>query len=742
MRGILTTLAGVTAGASLIAAGPPAAAETTPQAPIERDQLVQMSDVGAGSLLLESLESGYYVAAPMVATDVQIDAAGPVVRARVTQRFENPSDQWVEGVYVFPLPEDAGVDRLRMMIGDRFIEGEIREREEARRIYEQAREAGRRASLVEQERPNVFTNSVANIGPGETVVVQIEYQGVAHLRDGVWSVRFPMVVGPRFVPPPELFMVASANGNVGLGVSDPAPDRDRITPPVMDPDVEPSDRLRLPVSINATINAGFALGAIESPYHPIHVERPSAGVAEVSLADGEVPANRDFALEWRAADPNAPHAALFHEERDGAHYVLAMITPPAELSANAPRRPREAIFVIDNSGSMAGQSIAQARQALLLALERLEPNDTFNVIRFDDTMELVFTEPVLATEQNVAHAVRFVAALTADGGTQMLPALRASLVDHGGVGDGRVRQVVFLTDGAIGNEAQLFQAIDAGLGRSRLFTVGIGSAPNSYFMTRAARIGRGTFTHIGDVNEVAEEMAALFQALERPVMTDLEALFPRGANAEYWPNPLPDLYFGEPVAVAAKVDSLDGVLRIDGALAGGGWSAELPLSEATDGAGVSTLWARARIAAIEESRFTGAAPSAVDAAVLSTALEYSLVSRLTSLVAVDRTPARPANLDVARRDIATMLPEGWDFEAVFGERVRPFEREALMRDPRYAALAGSDAAETAEEALGPDGLPLPQGGTLANLQMALGLMLVLVGLGVYARARRAAPARR
>lgn len=700
--------------------------------PAPGDGLVRLSEIEDGALLLRTMEAGRYIPAPLVATSVDIDISGPVVRATVTQRFENPSDAWVEGTYVFPLPDNSGVDRLRMMIGDRFIEGQIHERREARRIYEEARDAGQRASLIEQERPNMFTTSVANIGPGETIIVQIEYQDVARMRDGRFEMRFPMGLTPRYIPQNGPLQLARFDGTLN---SPAVPDAHRITPPLMLPEGEPMAGLRLPVDIEIRLDAGFALGNVASLYHATTVDRSQDGAAIVRLADGPVPANRDFVLTWTAAERAMPQAVLFTEEWNGVTYLLAQIVPPAELGETAPRRDRETIFVIDNSGSMAGASMEQARDALVMALDRLAASDRFNVVRFDDTMETVFPEAVDATPENVRIARRFVSGLEANGGTEMLPALRAALIDHRDDGPERVRQIVFLTDGAIGNEDQLFDAIARGLGQSRLFTVGIGSAPNTHFMTRAARVGRGSFTHIGDVNEVTSRMGELFEALERPVMTDLDALFPSGSLTEIWPAPLPDLYYGEPVLLTARLDRPRAGFTVEGRLAGSIWTQSLALSDARPARGVAALWARNRITGIEESRFQGVPSVDIDRAVLQTALDFSLVSRLTSLVAVDVTPARNTAEPLAHRTVPNMIPDGWDFRSVMD--AEPVERHAALDPDVLGRIHAGTPPGQSVDGEGP-GLALPQTATLSQLLMLAGaLLMLLAGLGLVAGRRLA-----
>ncbi len=697
------------------------------------DGFVTKNEIGAGALLIASTEPGLYVEAPLVAANVDMDIAGPIIRTKLTQRFTNPTDKWVEGVYAFPLPEDAAVDTLKIIIGDRFIEGEIKERAEARRIYEQAVRDGLRAGLVEQERPNLFTTSVANIGPGETVAIQIEYQDKARIEDGKYSTRFPMVVAPRYNPEPQIALTADRNGFVS--VSDPVPDRDRISPPVLHPSHEPAgvEGLRLPVSFDIAIDAGMPVNAVKSRTHDLVQFTDRSGAVHASLRNDEVAADRDFVLEWTPDTGAQPVASIFSQQRDGDTYYLATITPPS-LSAAPIRRDRETVFVIDNSGSMSGPSMDQAKEGLLIALDRLVESDEFNIIRFDDTMDLLFQTAVPATPQNIARAKRFVRNLEANGGTEMLPALRAALVDADPRDTDELRQVVFITDGAIGNETQLFDAIANNLGRSRLFTVGIGSAPNSYFMTRAARLGRGTFTYIDDVNEVADQSAKLFAALENPVMTDIRVTLPDGAAIAY-PSPVPDLYAGEPVQVAIQTPNSDGDLTISGSLNGQSWTQTLSLESAHDASGVAQLWGRAQIAAIEESRYAGASMAAVDAGVLRTALDFNLVSRLTSLVAVDVTPARPAGEPLTTRQVATMLPAGWDFAAVFGDkaeaRARRFDR--LPENVMQAINARATRDQPTDEAK--ESLDLPATAANWKLLLAFGLFLTSFGAVILGRGR-------
>jgi Ca-activated chloride channel homolog len=742
---LILFLVNLVAIAAFLAATARAVAQTPPAVPV----FVMPGEMRSGALLLKS-ENDRYVEAPLVATDVDLVVSGPTARARVSQIFHNPTDGWVEAVYVYPLPEGGAVDTLKMVIGERIIVGDIKERKAAREVYEQAKSAGRKASLVEQERPNIFTNSVANIGPRETVVVQIEYQEPVRQSGGEFSLRLPLVVAPRYHPEPIVQTVDLRSGGQGWGRTvDPVPDRDRISPPVLDPR---SNLPVNPVAITVRLQAGFPLAEVRSHHHAIKTETADEGVRVIRLAEGAVPADRDFELTWRPAESAVPAVGLFRERVGDADYLLAFVTPPVQTGSGQPeRRPREIVFVIDNSGSMGGTSIVQAKASLLYALGRLRPSDRFNVIRFDDTMDMLFSDTVAADAEHVAQAKAFVSALQARGGTEMVPPMRAALTDRRGSDSDYVRQVIFLTDGEIGNEQQLFETIGAMRGRSRIFMVGIGSAPNSFLMTRAAELGRGTFTHIGSVEQVEERMRDLIGKLESPAVTNLTATF-SSARADATPAVLPDLYRGEPLALAVKVSALDGMLEVKGMIGDRPWVVTLPLAQAAEGRGLSKLWARRKIADAEVARtLRQITPEEADQRILALGLGHHLVTRLTSLVAVDQTRSRPNGARrLTRADIPLNLPAGWEFDKVFGgERSLPVPAEQRRADAQplrqaelaaYAKVAVATAPKpVAPKAIVPsaqNGVILPKSATDAELRLWFGLALCMASLALIMIRRR------
>ncbi len=658
-----------------------------PVAPVDYDDLGEPTTVEqarAGTLLLKTERPGWFLPAPRMETKVEIQVRGMIARTTVRQQFSNPTEFWVEGVYVFPLPELAAVDRLRMVIGERVIEGQIKERKEAKRQYEQAKEEGRRASLVEQERANVFTNSVANIGPGESIEVVIGYQQELDYEDGLFQLRFPMTMTPRYIPgsphptsnPGEGMVNLEAGVDASEGQAqfqvettideftgsgwalntDQVPDASRITPPIAR--AAAAEEGLGTVRLSVDLDVGFELERVASASHLVRIGQ-AGNRYRVDLS-GQAPADRDFVLEWSPRLGQVPQAALFTEDAGSdEHYAYLLVVPPAQQASQ--RLNREVIFVLDTSGSMSGASIRQAKAALMMALDQLGPNDLFNVIEFDDSTRVLFAHPQRAFSVNVDDAKRWVGSLAADGGTEMLPALRASLVD---TDNSRfVRQVVFITDGAIGNEDHLFAEIHRGLGRSRLFTVGIGAAPNSHFMRRAAQFGRGAFTHIGLPQEVERKMGRLLQKLENPVLSDLAVEW-GDRQVEMWPAHAPDLYAGQPLVLVAKVNRLGGKVRIHGERGGRPWTTEVNLVGGSAQLGIGKAWARRKIAALMDRIVVTDSDEAMRQRVTALGLGHQLVTRYTSLVAVDVTPARPRDEPIATKLLPLQMPSGWTPEIV------------------------------------------------------------------------------
>lgn len=647
----------------------------------DTESMVRINDIESGSLLIETNRAGEYYSAPTIDTDVQIDINGLIARVNITQHFTNPTDEWVNGIYAFPLPENAAVDHLNMVIGERIIEGKIKERQQAKKIYEQAKLDGKKASLVEQERPNIFTNSVANIGPNEKISISIQYQQTLIYEQGLFSIRFPMVIGVRYIPGTQI--VEGFNGLGWATNTDQVTDASRITPPV----TKTGEGHHNPVSININLKTGFPILNVESRYHPIFKQIKGVDEYEIQLANQSTLANRDFVLTWRPQATHEPQAALFTQDKDDDRYALLMLMPP-EVDWNKQQTlAKEIIYVIDTSGSMSGESMQQAKQALLLGLSQLKSEDWFNIIQFNSYTESFSKQALPARENNIDRAKAYIQSLYADGGTEIAPALNMALSNVSK--SERIRQVIFLTDGSIGNEKQLFTIIRNKLNNSRLFTVGIGSAPNSYFMSEAATLGRGTFTYIGKIEEVQEKMSQLLNKLSHPVLSDVNMTWKDNSNIDYWPNPIPDLYIGEPLIVSLKLPKDQNQLNISGNTSQTNWSTTLPITQGGQAVGLNVLWARKKVQSLSQKVSHGGDTDEIKQAITALGLEHHIVTQHTSLVAVDVTPSKPNHLSSIDKAIPVKRPHGWNMH-----------------------IPGN----------------LPQGSTPAQLNLILGILLLLLGL--------------
>lgn len=667
---------------------------------------------GSGTLMLRGTGRGVATSLPAIrlGTDMDVTVSGSVARVRVTQVFRNGSKDWMEASYLYPLPQDGAVDSLKMVVGQHVIIGQIRKRQEARKLYEAAKTSGRRAGLVEQQRPNMFTTNVANVGPGETVMIAIEYQAPVRQVAGTFALRLPLVAGPRYAPPRLLTSPGAVADAAAVTAA-----------PVLAPKLGAIN----PVSITVHLDPGFAPANIVSPYHRIAV----SGAGErrtIRLIDGQVPADRDFELDWRSASAD-PTIGLFSEHADDGDYVMATILPPAD-TGRLIVPPREMVFVIDNSGSMGGASMDEAKASLVHALTTLRPQDRFNVIRFDDTMTQLFEHSVAATPGQVATATRFAQGLQARGGTEMLPALKAALADAAASATpGMVRQVIFMTDGEVTNEQEMLATLGREGQGTHVFPVGIGSAPNDYLMARMATMGGGTYTHVGTAAEVTPKMTALLDRLRRPSVRDLRVAV-AGADLDLTPRVLPDVYVGEPLVLLGRATAPGGTITVSGAIGEHRWTRTVKLADAVASPAVAKLWARRRIDDIETERTLGKLEDGVaDTQIAEIGLEHALVTSQTSLVAIDETPVRPAGETLRREDLPINLPAGWDFDSLFGGEAA---RAAIANENTLAARAAEQARLKA--------LDLPQTATGFAATLAGGLLMLMLGAtGLVLLRRRA-----
>lgn len=609
-------------------------------------------------------------------TDIQVEITGLTARIEVKQYFENTGQDWSEAVYRFPLPPGSAVDRMRVHVGERILEGVIEEKETARRQYTQARASGKVASLVEQQRPNQFETRLANIGPGDQISVDISFLTQVDYRDGSFSLRIPMTFTPRWSDgqrgaPPLKFTAGNSLQNTQ------ALDDHHLT-------------------IDVDLRSGMNLASIESRYHDVDIH-PSLDGYRVFLADPDTLSDRVFELNWTPEFGSVPETTLSTFDDGEAVYALMMLAPP--LAEAISPQPREVVFIIDTSGSMEGTSMEQAKDALLLGLQFLGPDDRFNLVRFSSDSEKLFDESVPVYPAYLEQATAFIENLSANGGTVMAPALSKAM--NLPQQDGLLRQVIFVTDGSVGNEQELLLQIGRQLRDSRLFTVSIGSAPNSWFMRKSAEIGRGSHTHIGKPEEVEEQISALWARIENPAIQNICVDW--GMEAEFYPEVIPDLYAGEPLWLYARLPREPSDVTLCGELEGRYWEMNSRQLPGSGGGNLATLWARKKIDALEDSRMFGSDPEEIRIQALETALEYGLLTQYTSLVAVDRTPSRLASEGLESEHIPSLLPAGsgmatgfsktatgWVLQLVLGLLCLGAASTMLLYLPPHRATRGTD----------------------------------------------------
>ena len=612
-------------------------------------------DPGSGAMVAnvppnDEQESETMVPLPLQHTAVDAAIAGHISTVRVRQQFANPFDTRIEAVYVFPLPQQAAVSEFLMVIGARTIRGILREKEEAEAIYQQARDQGYQASLLVQRRPNIFEQKVANIEPGKAIDVDITYFNTLAYQDGWYSFVFPTVVGPRFNPPghPDPVQALPRGGHTK-------------TPGATGVDyLAPTERSGHDLGISVRVDAGVPIEDITAT-HEISVERDGPAVATVQLAQRTTIPNRDFVLDFRIAGETVKSGLMTYKDPDtGDGFFSLMMIPPMD-STDSARRPMELVFVIDTSGSMQGRPLDQAKQAVATALGLLNPDDTFQIIRFSDNASQFGREPVPATAQNLAAARRYLANLHGGGGTMMVEGIKAALgFPHH---PSRYRFISFLTDGYIGNEAEILAEVHRRIGHARIFSFGVGESVNRYLMERMAKVGRGTVAYLGLNDSADAVMDAFLTRVRHAALTDIDIDWGGMTVSDTYPARLPDLFVGRPLVVSGKFRGDPASVTVCGTVDG----ARRPfVVEAVDagsaGPSLAKVWARANIAELSDRQATTGDPHGkLRDTIKRIALQHQLASAYTSFVAVDSSDITEGEYGVTVHQ-AVPVPEGVRYE--------------------------------------------------------------------------------
>jgi Ca-activated chloride channel family protein len=637
-------------------------------------------------------------------TDANIEINGLVAYTEIKQTFVNPHAFAVEGKYQFPLPENSAVKQLIIKMDDKEIIGEIMEKSVAQVIYQKAKKQGRKASLVEQHRPNLFTNKIANIPAQSSVVVTLKFIMPVTFTQGKFNLRLPLAITQRYQPKstfhtaehllaplpellPEPFKLASTSAILPNSHS-----------------IAPSQS-----SLKIQLNSGVPITNIFSDSHKIKSRKVNSNQNAyfVTLQKTHTESNKSFDLSWQLVASHQPQISSFTQEIADHYYTLLTFFPPKTETTQV--IARDIIFIIDTSGSMQGGSMEQAKASLQLALSQLSNKDSFNIIAFDDSTDLLFPRTQMASKHNINKAQNFIDNLSADGGTEMYQPLSRALMmkKNNNQSVKAIRQIVFITDGAVANELELMQLLNTAQSSAknttqkdfRLYTVGIGAAPNGYFMKKAAQFGRGSYVFIQNQHEVQRKMSRFMTKISLPAITNIALTLDSQVHqlVEVYPKMIPDLYFGEPLQIALKSKFPISSVQLTGDTVTEDWYQQLIIDEGLSSKGISSLWARRKIESLLDSLITGANKEKVKSQVITTSLNHQIISPYTSFIAVEK-PIEDLSL--------------------FAKNSLPLDQKTRLKKAQQKAIQAHESLMVA----------MPQTAIGWQLQFIIGLTLLFLGL--------------
>lgn len=621
-----------------------------------------ISGDGSGTLLAMLPGGKRLGQCPLKHTDVKASVAGYVARVNVKQTFHNPYKNKIEAIYTFPLPENAAVDEMTMKIGTRVIKGNIKKKEEAREIYEAARAAGQVASLLDQERPNIFTQSVANIEPGETVEIEIKYVDLLAYEAGSYSFNFPTVVGPRFIPGTQAI---GKSGRGRLVDTDQVPDASKITPQV----APKGERAGHDISISVDINAGVPINSVESKLHEIQNQIQGSN-AHINLTNKSTIPNRDFVLSWSVAADKLQSGYLTHHDKQGGFFTL-MLLPPKKVTVNEVA-PKEMVFLVDTSGSQSGAPLDKAKETLNYILDHMNPNDTFQIIAFSDGQTFFAPKPQLASTEMKQRAKKFISALDANGGTWMGPAVEKVCAlpndEH------RLRIVTFMTDGYVGNDMEILGMIHKYRAKSRWFPFGTGNSVNRFLIDGIAKEGGGEAEYVllnSPGNVVGKKF---YDRIASPLLTDVKVEFNGLEVKEVFPKEVSDVWAEKPLYIKGRyLKPGAGTITLSGYAGGKPYSQILkvnfPENQVANEA-IKPIWARAKVDRLMSEDWMGAQRGEINKElkeeVIKTALDYHIMTQYTSFVAVEQKRVSKGGT-IQTVDVPVEMPDGVSRESTLDE---------------------------------------------------------------------------
>lgn len=617
---------------------------------------------------------------PLKHTRADVTVSGVIADVRVTQVYRNEGSVPIDARYVFPASTRAAVHALRLRVGTRVVDAEIREKKQARAEFAQAKREGKSAALLEQQRPNVFTMAIANVMPGDEIAVELRYTETIVPTEGTYRFVFPTVVGPRY--------------NGGTDESGQPSESRTLEGWIAQPILRKGVAAKHTFALTARLLSPLPIASVTSPSHALRIDGVGTREATLTLPASSAHANRDVVIDYRLAGSAIDAGLLVQRGKTAAdeNFFLLMAEPPARV-ANGDVLPRDYVFIVDVSGSMHGFPLDVAKALLRDLISRLRPSDTFNVIPFAGGSSQLASQSLPASEENIARAIRFINGQTGGGGTELLPALRRALAlptDHG-----RARTFVVVTDGYVTVEKEAFELVRSRAGQANLFAFGIGTSVNRFLIEGLARAGKGEPFFVLNPQQAEVEAVRFRRLIEQPVLTRIRVRFPERADGAFEAYDLdapqlPDLFAQRPLVLMGKFrGELKGTIEIEGLAAGGAvrlpidvaQAAQVAEAPATPTDGLKYLWARSRIAQLGDFTKLGA-DDALKREITALGLKYNLLTDYTSFIAIDKLVRNPGG-SAQSVDPPSPLPEGVSELAVASAPATPEPEFALL-----AALAG------------------------------------------------------